>query len=114
MRELGQQVIDRLGIPKDSWEIAAQLEVLGLRDADARATYGVRDLFELARQVERRFRAGEFHFSVEGEDPRPRVIPILRFIRRYLAGITFAMPMALQAAAMLLWGYGLWGPSTSS
>jgi len=106
---LGQQVIDRLGLPKDWWEIAAQLEVLGLRDSDARTRYGSRDLFELARTIDRRFRAGTYSFFVEGEDPRPRVIPILRFIRRYLAGITFAAPMALQAAAMLLWGYGLWG-----
>jgi len=106
---IGQEVIDRLGIPKDSWEIAAQLEVMGLRDADARATYGHRDLFELARDIERRFRNGEYAFFVEGEDPRPRVYAIVRFLRRYIAGITFALPMALQAAAMLLWGYGLWG-----
>ena len=54
---LGQSVIDRLGLPKDAWEIAAQLEVQGMRDSDARS-YGVRDLFELARAIERRFRAG--------------------------------------------------------
>ncbi|HEV8434653.1 MAG TPA: hypothetical protein VGR95_14670 [Thermoanaerobaculia bacterium] len=105
---LGQRVIDRLGLPKDAWEIAAQLEVEGMRDSDAR-TYGLRDLFELARAIERRFRAGAYTFFVEGEDPRPRVIPIVRFLRRYFAGIVFAVPMALQAASMLVWGYGIWG-----
>ncbi len=106
---LGQQVIDRVGIPKDAWEIAAQLEVLGLRDDDARSSHGARDLFDLARGIERRFRAGHYAFFVEGEDPVPYVNPLLRFLRRYLAGIVFAMPMALQAATMLVWGYGIWG-----
>jgi len=107
--DLGQRIIDTIGLPKDSWEIAAQLEVLGLRDSDARSRFGARDLFDLARTIDHRFRAGVYSFFVEGEDPRPRVIPLLRFIRRYLAGITFAAPMALQAASMLIWGYGLWG-----
>ena len=35
--EIAQRVIDRIGVPKDEWEVAAQLEVLGLRDADARS-----------------------------------------------------------------------------
>jgi hypothetical protein len=107
--DLGRRVIQAVGMPKDAWEIAAQLEVIGMRDSDARSGYGVRDLFELARAIERRFRAGAYGFTLEGDDPRPHVIPALRFVRRYLAGIAFALPMAMQAAAMLLWGYGIWG-----
>jgi hypothetical protein len=107
--DLGRRVVEHVGMPKDAWEIAAQLEVLGLRDSDARSGYGARDLFELARNIERRFRAGEYGFAVEGDDPRPRVVPIVRFVRRYFAGIAFALPMALQAASMLLTGYGIWG-----
>jgi hypothetical protein len=107
--DLGRRIVDAVGMPKDAWEIAAQLEVLGMRDSDARSGYGVRDLFELARAIERRFRAGEYGFSVESDDPKPRVNPFMRFVQRYFAGISFAAPMALQAAAMLLWGYGIWG-----
>ncbi|HYC61350.1 MAG TPA: exopolysaccharide Pel transporter PelG [Thermoanaerobaculia bacterium] len=107
--ELGKRVIDTIGMPKDAWEIAAQLEVIGMRDHDARSGYGVRDLFELAHAIERRFREGVYGFEFEGDDPRKRQIPALRFLRRYFAGIAFALPMALQAAAMLLWGYGIWG-----
>lgn len=106
--DLGRRIITTIGMPKDAWEIAAQLEVNGLRDHDARS-YGVRDLFELARTIERRFHDGAYGFDIEGEDPRPRVIPALRFLRRYFAGIAFALPMALQATAMLMWGYGIWG-----
>lgn len=107
--DLGRRVIASIGIPKDHWEIAAQLEVLGLRDSDARTSYGVRDLFELARTIYARFHAGAYAFTVEGDDPVPRRIPLLRFLHRYVAGIAFAMPMALQAASMLIWGYGIWG-----
>jgi hypothetical protein len=107
--ELGKSVIDTIGMPKDAWEIAAQLEVIGMRDHDARSRYGVRDLFELARAIERRFHAGAYGFAFEEDDTRRRMIPALRFLQRYFKGIAFALPMALQAAAMLLWGYGIWG-----
>jgi hypothetical protein len=107
--DLGRRVVETVGMPKDAWEIAAQLEVLGMRDSDARSGYGVRDLFELARAIERRFRDGAYGFTLAGDDPQPRVIPAVRFLRRYFAGIAFAVPMAMQAAAMLLWGYGIWG-----
>jgi hypothetical protein len=106
---LGQRVIDRIGIPKDEWEIAAQLEVMGLRDADARTAYGKRDVFDLARTILSQFHAGSYAFLVEGEDPQPYVHPAVVFVRRYFSGLLFSAPMALQAATMLVWGYGIWG-----
>lgn len=105
--DLGQQIIDRLGIPKDEWEIAAQLEVLGLRDADARE-YGARDLFDLAREIYARFEEGRFRCFIEGQDPETGS-PLLRFLKNYLTGLTFSLPTALQAVTMLVWGYGVWG-----
>ncbi|HVR37696.1 MAG TPA: exopolysaccharide Pel transporter PelG [Thermoanaerobaculia bacterium] len=106
---LGQQIIHLLGTPKDEWEIAAQLEVMGLRDADARTTYGTRDLFELAREIFTGFQRGAFEVEIEGDDPEKRVHPALRFLQHYLIGLSFSLPMALQALTMLLWGYGVWG-----
>ena len=107
--ELGQQIVDLIGVPKDEWEIAAQLEVLGVRDADARSDYGARDVFELARRIYAWYGEGRFRTVIEGEDPPPRLSPIVRFLKNYLTGLTFSLPMALQAVAMLLWGYGVWG-----
>lgn len=109
LRAIGQTVIDRVGIPKDRWEITAQLEVLGLRDADARTRFGCHDLFEAADRILELFRAGSLAFVVEGEDPQPRTNALLLFFRHYLDGLMFALPMVLQASTMLLWGYGLWG-----
>ncbi|HEX2834201.1 MAG TPA: exopolysaccharide Pel transporter PelG [Thermoanaerobaculia bacterium] len=105
--DLGQQIIDLIGAPKDAWEIAAQLEVMGLRDVDARA-YGERDLFSLAHRLYARFQDGAFRLFIEGEDEE-RVSAIGRFLRYYLTGLSFSVPMALQAIVMLVWGYGIWG-----
>lgn len=109
LQDLGQQILDLIGIPKDEWEIAAQLEVMGLRDTDARGIYGARDLFDLARTIYSGFQHGDYRWYVEGNDDEERLAPVLRFLRNYVQGLTFSLPMALQAAAMLLWGYGVWG-----
>jgi hypothetical protein len=106
--ELGQQVIDLIGIPKDEWEIAAQLEVMGLRDSDARTDYGARDLFDLAARIHLDYQNGRYRWTAEGEDPRD-VAPVRRFLKNYFVGLTFSLPMALQAVTMLVWGYGVWG-----
>jgi hypothetical protein len=106
--DLAQQVVDLIGIPKDEWEIAAQLEVMGLRDSDARE-YDARDLFDLARRIYAWFNEGRLRASVEPDDPEPRVSAIVRFLKNYVTGLTFSLPMALQAVTMVVWGYGVWG-----
>src|SRR5215212_7545914 len=107
--DLAQQVIDLIGVPKDEWEIAAQLEVLGLRDTDARTEHDARDLFDLARRIYAWFLDGRLRAEPEPEDPEPRVSPFIRFLKNYVTGLTFSLPMALQAVTMVMWGYGVWG-----
>jgi hypothetical protein len=107
--ELAQSVIDLLGVPNDHWEIAAQLEVMGLRDTDARGEYGARDLFHLAARIYRWYEEGRIRAEAEPEDPQPRRRPLARFLKNYVTGLTFSLPMALQAVTMVMWGYGVWG-----
>jgi hypothetical protein len=109
IEEAARTIVGRIGIPKDRWEIAAQLEVLGLRDTDARDHFGCRDLFDAADRILTLFHQGKLPFHVPGEDPEPRTLPGARFVKHYLDGLMFALPMVLQGATMLLWGYGLWG-----
>ena len=109
IEDVGEMVMGRVGIPKDRYEIAAQLEVLGYRDADVRDRFGVRDLFEAADKILALFQEGKLAFFVESEDTKRRLNPILRFFRHYLDGLMFSLPMVVQGATMLLWGYGLWG-----
>lgn len=106
---VGQQILDLIGIPKDHWEIAAQLEVMGIRDTDARSEYGARDVFDLASRIDASYRAGRFHVEIEEPDDRKFPPPLIRFARHYFAGLTFSLPMALQAVTMIVWGYGVWG-----
>ena len=107
--EVAQQVLDLIGVPNDHWEIAAQLEVMGLRDTDARTDHGVRDLFELAQRIYGWYAEGRLRAELEPEDPEPRVVPAVRFLKNYVTGLTFSLPMALQAVTMVTWGYGVWG-----
>ena len=109
IEQIGRTVLSRVSIPKDRWEIAAQLEVLGFRDGDARDRFGCRDLFDLADRIFSLFHEGKLQFAADPEDTKKSVIPGLRFVRHYLDGLMFALPMVLQGATMLLWGYGLWG-----
>jgi hypothetical protein len=109
IEDVGETVMLRVGIPKDRWEIAAQLEVLGYRDADVRDRFGVRDLFEAADKIFALFQDGKIAFHLEAEDPKEKVNPVVRFFRHYLDGLMFSLPMVVQGATMLLWGYGLWG-----
>ena len=109
VEQVGRIVLTRVAIPKDRWEIAAQLEVLGFRDGDAREKFGCLDLFETADRIFALFQAGRLPFVVT-DDPAPsRFAPVLQFVRRYLDGLMYSMPMVLQGLTMLLWGYGLWG-----
>src|SRR4051812_6980485 len=101
--------MDRVGIPKDRWEIAAQLEVLGFRDTDARERFGCRDLFETADRIFALFRDGTLDFDAAEDDTTSERTRIVSFLRHYLDGLMFSLPMVVQGVTMLLWGYGLWG-----
>ena len=107
--EVGAIVLDRTGIPKDRWEIAAQLEVLGYRDTDARDRFGFDDVFAMADAIFDLFRRGVLQPKLEAKDDTPRPNRVLFFLRHYLEGFAVSLPMVLQGATMILWGYGLWG-----
>jgi hypothetical protein len=106
---IGQTVMERVGIPKDRWEIAAQLEVMGFRDSDARERFGTLDLFEAADAILALFHAGKLRPAGDVAEREKAKNPVLQFLRFYFDGLMFSMPMVLQGCTMLLWGYGLWG-----
>lgn len=109
IRAIGQEIVDAVAIPKDHWEIAAQLEIRGIRVIDARTDYGCEDIFDLARRIDALYRSGEIRTK---SPPRPIEEPsslFLRFLRHYADGIFLSLPMAIQIAAMLAFGYTLWG-----
>lgn len=105
VRRLAEQIFGMSPHPKDHWEVAAHLEVTGIRDLDARRDFGCADVFELAERVVAL--AGQFQAPAER---RRRRAPLpWRFVRAYSSGLLFSMPMAAQIFAMILYGYSLWG-----
>jgi hypothetical protein len=109
LRDVGGEVIARLAVPKDHWEIAAQLEVMGIRDADARDDFACADTFDMARRIFAMYREGSFPEVFWVADAAPAISRIRRFLRHYFDGLLFALPVAVQASAMVLWGLGVWG-----
>ena len=103
---VAEKILSAIEQPKDHWEVAAHLEVMGIRDLDARQEYGSRDVFDLARRV--LALAGEIPVVADSRPPRRPLLP-WRFLKAYANGLLFSMPMTAQIFAMLLLGYSLWG-----
>lgn len=95
----------RLTRPVDPFAVAATLESLGMRDADALEKYGKPDVFELAQAVYERCRkritsAQPAHEQSLADDaPRP--------ITLYLRRLFYHAPWAIQATFLLTRGYAL-------
>ncbi|MRJ01934.1 MAG: hypothetical protein GXO19_00490, partial [Epsilonproteobacteria bacterium] len=66
LRELYFRITEKRGRPLDFWEVAALLEVYGIRDIDARKEYGFSSVFELAQFL-------YTHFVDEREYPERRL-----------------------------------------
>ena len=108
--ELAEAVAFRIGRPVDAWAVVAALESEGWRDVDAEERFGAGDLFGLA--------AGLYPACVEAAARRPagpddaavdgHAVLVRRFAVSYLRGLTYALPVTGQVAALVWLGYSLW------
>lgn len=71
LRELAEKILTEIPRPKDHWEIAARLEIFGIRDVDAREVYGSTDVFDLAGLIS----ACSRRYRVSPRLPRPSLPP---------------------------------------
>ncbi len=95
------------GKPLDFWEIAALLEVYGIRDIDAKNDYGFEDVFDMAKYMLKYKDTKEY--PVKAYDFVKDLPPFLtRSLRNYVRGLAFAMPMFVQIFFTLLIGYAIW------
>lgn len=108
--ELVEFVLEQTVSPIDRWAVAATLESRGLRDVDAAERFGKQDIFDLAGEIYAACRT-----RVRADPPIPADPPRLPAHRRvlaaaklYLSGTFFALPMAIQAAALVTLGYSGW------
>lgn len=107
---LADLVLRETGIPVDHWAVAAALEIAGLRDLDAAARFGAWDLFDLAEDVYARCLKSvqAKPLPAKEERPPPAVRRIARFLRFYLYGSFFIVPLAIQIGSLLILGYSQW------
>jgi len=107
--QLADEVMERIGWPLDKWAVAATLESIGMRDADAVQEFGKEDIFDLAEDIYARCQARGWE-SVGEKGPRELTLRerLGRFFKFYIQGLFFALPMAGQIFAVLFLGYSLW------
>ncbi|WP_457562341.1 hypothetical protein [Caminibacter pacificus] len=104
LRKLYEEITKDRGKPIDHWEIAALLEVYGLRDIDAKE-YGFEDIFSMAEYMEKFVNEKEYEEFNEVDKNPPT---LKRVVVNYFRGLAFAMPMFLQVFFTLVLGYGIW------
>lgn len=95
------------GKPLDFWEIAALLEIFGIRDIDAKNEYGFETVFDMANYMTRYIETKKYPVKslVNWEElPSFRV----RIFKNYIRGLAFAMPMFVQIFFTLSIGYAIW------
>ena len=109
LRELYFKITENKGKPVDHYEITALLETNGLRDIDAKKEFGFNNLFELGKYLTK--------FIEEKKDYKVKQIiieeeiqdnPLVRFLKNYIKGLAFALPMLVQIVSTLVLGYAIW------
>ncbi len=104
---LYKKITENKGKPLDFWEIAALLEIYGIRDIDAQKDYGFKNVFEMAKYLMRYKDIKKYPSKklVEWEE-----LPAFgkRVVKNYIRGLAFAMPMFVQIFFTLSIGYAIW------
>ncbi len=95
------------GKPLDYWEIAALLEIYGIRDIDAKKDYGFENVFEMAKYMMRYIKSKAYPSkSLVSWEELPSFWT--RMFKNYIRGLAFAMPMFIQIFFTLSIGYAIW------
>jgi len=95
------------GKPLDYWEIAALLEVYGIRDVDAKKEYGFGNVFDMAKYMQKYIDTKIYPVkSLVSWEELPSFW--VRIVKNYIRGLAFAMPMFVQIFFTLSIGYAIW------
>lgn len=94
--------------PEDSYEIAAIIESLGWNDASAAETFGVSDIFELSEIIWEAMNKGSYLEQFASEKSENFMASSILYIKSFLRGSIFALPMAISVVSMLTLRFSLW------
>jgi hypothetical protein len=122
IKVLINNVKDKIGKPVSSRVVAATIESFGIRDIDTETDYGVSDIQDLANYVYRQLTTSLEHKESlnlkerEFVQSNPETIQLSDymtvkakiFAQYYPLGIFHLLPVFLQIAAIVVFGYSLW------
>jgi len=107
LSSLYNAITDERGKPLDFWEVAALLEVYGIRDIDAKNDYGFENVFDMAQYMMQYKNSKTY--PVKALVNFEKLPPFwVRVFKNYLRGLAFAMPMFVQIFFTLSIGYAIW------
>lgn len=109
--DLGTDVLEKIGNPIDKLAVCATLESLGWRDIDAQEEFGEPNLFLLSEEIFNicKHRMGYYSEAYEREISLERQQNVFRdFVRYYLRGLSFMIPLLGQILLIILLRYSLW------
>jgi hypothetical protein len=110
VEKVADEVIEKIGNPISALQVAAVIESLGYRHIDCPVEFGKKDIFELSEDVYRICKLKIRSIRKDRRDGYTRSFgkKVWLFIRHYLSGIAFGLPIASQIAFIVLTGYSLW------
>ena len=108
LKTIADEVLNVKKKPEDEFEVAAILESNGWNDKRANESFQVENVFMLAKEVWKIIRGKRIFAPFT---PMSKIVfneyP-LKFIRKFLKGSIFALPMAISVFAMLTIRFSLW------
>lgn len=107
LKKLYLEITKDRGEPLDFWEVAALLEVYGIRDVDAKEEYGFDDVFAMAKELFKYKNIKEYP-SITSVTQHKAPPLKKRLVQNYLKGLAFAIPIFIQIVATLIFGFALW------
>ena len=122
IKSLIEKTKDKIGKPVSSNVVAATIESLGIREKDTMVDYGFESIHELAELVFYELTTDKYYIGaknakeLEVEKTQPRTIQISDYLRiktkifaqYYSLGIFHLLPVLIQIAAIVFFGYSLW------
>ncbi|MFN8273531.1 MAG: hypothetical protein U0X58_01475 [Flavobacteriaceae bacterium] len=122
IKSLIEQTKDKVGKPVSSQVVEATIESLGIREKDTMDDYGFNSIKDLADLVFYELNNDPYYIGaknvkeIEVEATQPKIIQLKDYFRvktkifaqYYSLGIFHLLPVLMQIAAIVLFGYSLW------
>lgn len=113
---------DKIGRPVSNRVVVATIESLGIRNKDTEADFGIPSVYELADLVYYELTTSPEHIGAKNIKEReaiekgPQTVQVSDYLRiktkifleYYPKGILHLLPVLLQIAAIVIFGYSLW------